>query len=337
MPQHTYTVGIDVSKQHLDYAVVQEGKVLANKRGDNNPQAILKTIKALQRQVKGLNMANTLFCLEHTGIYAYPLLYALNREEASIWLEQAVQIQRSLGVQRGKNDTVDARRIALYAYKNSQEARLWVPRRESVEQLKELLTLRARILNNLSRLKKPIKELQSHGNVQIAKLIEESSQIAIEGEQQALSVIESKIDELFSQDAELSRLRELICSVDGIGRLTAAQVIVDTNEFKNIKKGKDYACYSGVAPFEHSSGSSVRARSRVSHRANKRSKTLFHLAAISSIRIAGELRAYYERQVAAGKNKMSVINAMRNKLVLRVFACVRDNRPYQKNYVHALA
>lgn len=337
MTQYTYTVGIDVSKQHLDYALVKDGKVVANKRGDNKPQAILKAIKALQKQVKGLKLTNTLFCLEHTGIYAYPLLCALHEESASIWLEQAVQIQRSLGVQRGKNDTIDARRIALYAYKNRQEARLWVPRRELVEQLKELLTLRARILNNLSRLKKPIKELQSHGNVQIAKLIEESSQVAIEGELQALAAIESKIDELLSQDAELSRLRELICSVDGVGKLTAAQVLVDTNEFKNIKEGKEYACYSGVAPFEHSSGSSVRSRSRVSHRANKRSKTLFHLAAIGSIRIAGELRDYYERQVAAGKNKMLVINAMRNKLILRVFACVRDNRPHQKNYVHALA
>ena len=83
-----------------------------------------------------------------------------------------------------------------------------------------------------------------------------------------------------SKDAELSRLYELISSVDGVGKCIAAQVIVDTNGFKNIKEGKAYACYSGVAPFEHSSGSSVGSRSRVSHRANKGSKTIFHLAAI---------------------------------------------------------
>ena len=75
----------------------------------------------------------------------------------------------------------------------------------------------------------------------------------------------------------------------------------------------------------------------MSHRANKRSKTLFHLAAIGSIRISGELRDYYEHQVEAGKNKMSLVNVMRNKLILRVFACVRDNRPHQKNYIHAIA
>ena len=263
------------------------------------------------------------------------MLDALQQEEASIWLEQAIQIQRSLGVQRGKSDPVDARRIALYAYKNRQEARLWVPRREAAEQLKGLLILRERFLNTLSRLRKPIEELKSHGNPRMAKLIEDSSQGSIEGARKDLASIEARIDELFSKDAELSRLYELISSVDGVGKCIAGQVIVDTNEFKNIKEGKACACYSGVAPFEHRSGSSVHLRSR--DRANKRSKALFHLAAICAIRMAGDLKTYYERKVAEGKNKMSVMSSMRHKLILRVVACVRNNRCYQKNYVHALA
>ena len=283
MSKYTYFVGIDVSKQHLDYAVVQDGKVLTNKRSTSTPKAILKANKGLQKQVKGLTIANTLFCLEHIGIYTYPLLDTLKQEGANIWLEQAIQIQRSLGVKRGKNDVVDARRIALYAYKNRQEARLWVPRREVVEQLKELLTLRERCLKNLSRLTKPIKELKSHGNPRIAKLIEASCQGSIEGARKDLASIEARIDELFSKDAELSRLYKLITSVDGVGKCIAGQVIVDTNEFKNIKEGKGCACYSGVAPFEHRSGSSVHLRSR--DLANKCTKTLLHIAALSAIRM----------------------------------------------------
>ena len=152
-----------------------------------------------------------------------------------------------------------------------------------------------------------------------------------------MAAIEARIDELFSKDAQLSRLYELISSVDGVGKCIAGQVIVDTNEFKNIKEGKAYACYSGVAPFEHRSGSSVHLRSRLSHLANKCTKTLLHMAALSPIRMAGELKDYYQRKVAEGKNKMSVMNAIRNKLILRVFACVRNNKVYQKNYLHTLA
>ena len=62
-----------------------------------------------------------------------------------------------------------------------------------------------------------------------------------------------------------------------------------------------------------------------------------HMGALGAIRMTGDLKTYYERKVAEGKNKMSVINALRNKLILRVFACVRNNRVYQKNYVHTLA
>ena len=337
MSQYTYFVGIDVSKQHLDYAVVQDGKVLANQRCDNTPKAILQAIRGLQKQLKGLTTANTLFCLARPGIYTYPLLHVLKQQEASIWLEKASQIQRSLEVERAKGAPVDAPRIALYAYKNRQQVRLWVPRREVVEQLRELLFLRERLLNSLSRLSKPIQELQSHGDPQIAKLIEDSSQDAIEVQRKALASIEAKVDQLFSDDAELTRLYELITSVDGVGKWIAEQLIVDTNEFKNIKEAKEYARYSGVVRSEHSAESSVGSGSRVSHRANSRSKTLFHMAAIGAIRTDGDQRAYFERKVAEGKDKMSVVNAISNKLILRVFACVRDNRAYQKDYVHPLA
>lgn len=60
------------------------------------------------------------------------------------------------------------------------------------------------------------------------------------------------------------------------------------------------------------------------------------MAALAVISKQGELATYYHRKVEEGKNKMSVINAVRNKLIHRVFACVRENRKYEKNYMPAL-
>jgi len=97
------------------------------------------------------------------------------------------------------------------------------------------------------------------------------------------------------------------------------------------------ACYAGVAPFEHRSGTSVRSRTRVSHLANKPLKSLLHMAALSAMQYNKDLQAYYERKVAEGKSKMLVINAVRNKLITRIFACIRDNRKYQENYTRKVA
>jgi poly(3-hydroxyalkanoate) synthetase len=71
--------------------------------------------------------------------------------------------------------------------------------------------------------------------------------------------------------------------------------------------------------------------------ANKNIKTLLHMAALVAIQMKGEMREYYNRKVSEGKNKMSVLNAIRNNLILRIFACVNQNREYEKNYCYKFA
>jgi transposase len=120
-----------------------------------------------------------------------------------------------------------------------------------------------------------------------------------------------------------------------VGVITAYEIILTTNEFKDIKEAKKFACYSGVVPFENASGKKA-LRTKVSHLANKKMKSLLHMAALSSIRFNRDLKAYFERKTKAGKNKMLVVNAVRNKLLHRIFACVRDDRKYEKTYLTTL-
>ena len=149
--------------------------------------------------------------------------------------------------------------------------------------------------------------------------------------------IEQAIEQVVKEDSQLSEQCTLATSVPGIGTITALNMIVATSEFKRIAEAKKFACYAGVAPFEHTSGSSIRGRTRVSKMANMTLKKLLHLAAMSAIQYCEEMKAFYQRKVAAGKNKMSVINAVRNKLISRVFACINNKRMYQKIYQNALA
>ena len=144
-----------------------------------------------------------------------------------------------------------------------------------------------------------------------------------------LKKVDEQIQTLIKEDSELTRLFQLTTSVKGIGKVTATHIIVATNEFKSITEAKKFACYAGVAPFEHTSGTSINGRTHVSNMADKTMKSALHMAALCAIHYQGELQDFYLRKIEEGKNKMAVINAVRNKLIHRVFACVRDNRMYQ--------
>jgi transposase len=109
-------------------------------------------------------------------------------------------------------------------------------------------------------------------------------------------------------------------------------MIVLTENFTRFSTARKFACYAGIAPFEHSSGSSIRGRTRVHACANKQIKTLLNMAALSSIQIKGEFREYYERRISEGKHKMSTLNIIRNKIVFRAFAVVQRGTPYVDLY-----
>ncbi len=81
----------------------------------------------------------------------------------------------------------------------------------------------------------------------------------------------------------------------------------------------------------------MRGKTRVSQHARMRLKSLFHLGAMSAVRMKGELQEYYQRKVGEGKNKMSALNAVRNKLIHRFCSVVHRGQKYDKNYMPALA
>ena len=152
-----------------------------------------------------------------------------------------------------------------------------------------------------------------------------------------ISEIEKQMMSIINTNENLKRLYVLSTSVPGVGPIVAINMIVKTGEFKTINHPKKLACYAGVVPFEQSSGTSLKIKPRVSHMADKTLKTLLHLAATSAVQGNGELKEYYQRKVAEGKSKMLVINAIRNKIIHRVYACITRNRPYEKNYYGAIA
>jgi transposase len=333
-----FFIGIDVSKATLDIGLLDADnpESVNHQQVSNNDTGIAAMLKWLLKQ-DGFSVENSLFCLEHTGMYNYPLLQFFSKESASVWVENPVQIKKSLGLQRGKNDKADAIRIAQYAYRLRDQAKLWQPVREVIDKLKHLSALRERLVETKKRLQTPVEELFKIGNNSIAKVLEKSMSKTMKGLDKDLLTIEDQMKDIIDGDDDLKKLYELVTSIIGIGFVTAVNLLIYTNEFKLFSNYRKFACYSGVAPFEYRSGSSIRGRTKVNPMANKKMKRYLHMASLTCIKLDEGLKNYYERKVAEGKNKMSVLNAIRNKLIARVFAVVNRGSIYQKiNYQNCL-
>ena len=135
---------------------------------------------------------------------------------------------------------------------------------------------------------------------------------------------------MVEQNPEVANNAELLQSIPGVGKQTALMFILLSGNFTLFESAKHMACYAGVVPFPNQSGTIIR-KERVSRQANQMLKKLLHLAAMAATRAAGDLREYFIRKVKEGKNKMSVINAIRNKLVHRMFSVIRRQTPYVIN------
>ena len=330
---YVHFVGVDVSKETLDYSVIHQGEKILQFKSENSEKGIKSFLKEL-RKIKGLELNTTVVCMEDTGVYNNHLTEFLYSQSIAAWVQAAMHIQASSGVVRGKNDAIDAYRIALYASKNQSDVKLWEPARKVIEHLKHLYALRQRLLLSKQKLTISSKEVSRFIDKDIVKEINKSTRKSISALEKDQIEVEKRMRSLIKDDQELDKMFKLITSITGIGELTAIKIIISTNEFKGINCPKKFACYAGVAPFEHSSGTSVRGRNRVSHKANKAVKKLLHLAALSAIVHDQQIREFYLKKVEKGKPKMLVINAVRNKLIQRVFACVRNNEMYSKNYAN---
>lgn len=334
--ENQHYVGIDISKKTLDWAMFDGQKIVFFVSTENSAPGI-KSALTQMREVPGFVPQKSIFCMEHTGIYNAHILEVMHKSGLLIWLENSTQIKQAGGMQRGKSDSVDARRIAEYAFRFRDQTRLWEPPRQVIQRLSFLSAARQRLIQAHKLVAMPLDEQESFISATLQKQLRATSKKSLAALKEEQKAIDAQIDALIQGDARLSELFGWITSVPGVGPATATEILVSTNEMKVITSAKKMACHAGVAPFEYRSGTSIRGKTRVSHQARKRLKSLFHLGAMSAIRRKGELQDYYQRKVAEGKNKMLVLNAVRNKIIHRIYATVERGEKYDKNYIPKLA
>ena len=331
-----FCIGVDVSKLTLDFSLVKiEGydRCCIGNVTVTNTEAGLKELRQWLKQHGVGFTGSTLLVMENTGMYHRLLVKWSIRMRLRYCVDNAARIKWSLGITRGKNDRVDAERIAMYAAKNFQELQWNNLSEEKLMLLKDLLTTRHSLLQQIQQLRVPFNERKQYLEASEIKELEKILAPAINGLKESLKRINIAIQKTIVSDPELLRLYQLTLSVPAIGPQTAAALLCDTRGFTAYENVRQLSSYCGVVPFNYRSGTSIRGKTKVHPMANKNLKRLLHMCVLSGIRKYPEFKDYYERKKAEGKHVMSVINALRNKLVIRVAAVVKRGEPYIDNYV----
>ena len=324
-----YFIGIDVSKMKLDICVKSKSKVLKEEQVSNHAQAIASAIACIKEEFE-MDNDEFIVCAEHTGQYTYPLICACESVGCKLWLENPSQIKYCSGVTRGKNDKVDARRIAEYAMRFIDRAKPYKRPTAELAQLKQLEAERSLYLVDLSKYKSQLSDQGDYMDAKIFKSKAVRLKQMINMLEKTLKSINDEMAKVIASSVTLTRQMQLLQSVEGVGPVVAMNMIIATEAFTCFDNPRQFCCYVGVAPFSYTSGSSQHSKSRVSQRAVKYIKSLLHMAAVSiAHKKSGELKTYFERKVTEGKNKMTVLNAIRAKLVSRMFAVIRNNQFYQ--------
>jgi transposase len=320
-------IGVDVSKLTLDMTAI--------KTGDNqfpHDSFLNKKLgfRSFEKWVESFGVCSEeiLICMEHTGYYIFSLCTHLHKMGIDYSVVNPMQIKKSMGIQRVKTDKKDSSMIALYASKFTEDLPIGrIPEKELLE-LKLLVAHRDRLSKQKQGIARVNEELISTLEAKMIRSIVSDNKKLLKLFDDRFKATEQKIKNIIKEIPMLHTNFELMQSIPGIGPQIAINVLLYTHNFNRINTPRKFGSFAGVVPNAKLSGTSIRGKDRVSHIANKKMKSLLHFGALSAIRVDGELKAYYIRKVDEGKSKMSVINAVRNKLVHRIYSVVRRGTPY---------
>ena len=322
MKNYKEVVGIDVSKKTID-AYCYQAQV--HKEFKNDIVGYKSLLNWVLKVSKGVLV---FYCFENTGYYSLKLALYLNSQKVVYVEESPLKIKRSSGIVKEKTDRLDASLIARYGWVYREELSPSTVKSTVHLELGRLLALRDQLVRNNAGLKGTLKEMKVFLTSSTTDTGCISLKRSIDYLSKQVKVIEIRIEALIFDDVSMQKNYELLSSLKGVGFVVACQLIYHTGNFTRFDTWRYFSSYCGTAPFAHESGTSIKRRKQCHYLGDRKMKSLLSMASISAIQHDSELRIYYNRKLAEGKDKMLAINNVRNKLIARAFAVVKRGTPY---------
>lgn len=314
--------GIDLAMEKFDVNYI-------DKNGKEKHLIVNNKLNAIVRFLKQLPLGSML-CAEHTGVYGNLLVFLCNQLEIPISLSTGYSIKHSMGLQKGKSDKLDAKRIREYGERFFDKLEYIEYSSDKLQELNELYILRSQLIKERMMLEtqqkskkhNPYNSISAHYKAQkVLRILSES-----------ISEIETEIMQIIESDESLKVNYELSTSVKGIGPITPCELIIKTGNFKKIDTAKKASSYAGVCPFPNSTGKTIK-KDKVSHMSDKTLKKLLHLCAKSAVQHNQAYRLYYQKKKQEGKPHYLILNNVSNKLLRTIYSVVQSGKPYDPYFI----
>jgi transposase len=337
-----FIVGADISKDKINFALRHLNVYLLEKEIENTTSDLNKFIKEVKSLVKSFAKGKKSdydleFIMEHTGIYGNLLIECLSGQKITMYVVSGLEIKKSSGITRGKNDIIDAQRIVDYGVRFTDKLKPYTISNETISQLKGLRTKRSQLVGVRTQLTQANDDNKKFMDKELLKKISKINEPIVKELNDAIDKIETEILDLIKNNDEVYGNYKIALSIPGIGPVTATAFICATDNFIKFESAKALGSYCGVVPFDNSSGK-YKGKNKVSPIANKELKTLLQMGALSIICGKSPFAVYYEKKVSVDKkNKRLAQNNVRNKILKTLFACIKNKTKYKPDYSFAFA
>lgn len=332
-------IGIDISKEKIDASAIdvrnsQLGVVkLDYQVFENRPMGFRRMLVWARHLIKGITLEEIMFCCETTGGYDRRLCDYLYAKGLDIWRESSLQIKKSCGLRKGKDDKTDSLIIAEYAMRHMDKAAYYVSPSETVRELKALLLYRRKLEQEKTSKKVRVSELKATAaKSKSVSFILRDAQKSIRVLEKSIKDCEKQILALYDRDEELKKSYDHLTSIRGIGIVNASAMIAYTNNFKNITTSRKLSSYYGIAPFREQSGTSVNKRAMVKCYSNSMLRAYLTQAAENTIKEHGIYHEYYRRLSERGKCHGIALNNVKNKLLHLSVSLIANDMDYEENH-----
>jgi len=320
----SYYIGIDISKKTLDASIFVENmeeKRFPHLKVNNNKTGFKELMKWSRKE--HVNLKDCLFCMEHTGHYGLEFFTFLEQKGIDYCAVCPLVMKRSMGISRDKNDKIDSARIAIFAFEKAYKLNPSKLASEDILNLKRLQSERALYIRERAKYKAYISDKCTKKNSTSKRMT-----LMVDTLSAQIEALEAEIQSIIQQNEELRSNYELITSVPGVGKVIAISTLTHTNNFKSFSNARQYACYAGVAPFARTSGTSVHGTASVSKMGDTQIKAELSQGAMSAMRSDPQMNVYAARKREEGKHNGIILNAIKFKIIERMFAVVHRGSPY---------